>query len=137
MSTGGTRVLACTSAEAERRLRGILVGDEVRMALTMAAVMQELAQAEFDLIIIGMLFDESRALELLQTLKSSEKTARIPVVAIHGAKIPKSVSPDLFYLPARALGACDVIDFGAIADDPVGNEQIRQRMRRCAAKAHS
>ena len=125
------RVLACTSAAAERRLRIALEGCELTMALTLAEALEALAKTRYDLLIIGMLFDESRALELMHAVRADSALADLPVVGIRGAKFVRAIKPEVFDVPMIALGAADLIDFGAIPDDEVGNRLIGRRLRAC------
>lgn len=126
------RILACASPEAERRLRKALPGEDVQMALTLPDATRALLHQRWDVVVIGAMFHESRALELMQLLASSAAIPRVPVIGIRGAKIPRFVSPDIFDLPMRSLGAADVIDFAAIADDAAGNAEIGARIRAAA-----
>src|SRR3954466_14131915 len=123
------RVLACTSREAEARLRAVLPDAELHFAFTFAEGLKALSAAKYDLLIIGMMFDESRALEFLREVHSVDLP---PLVGIRGAKLPQKVAPTTFELPMRALGALDVIDFGSIPRDERGNADIRARVLKCA-----
>lgn len=122
----GLRILACTSPEAERRLRQALAADNVEMALTFSAATRALRDQRWDVVIVGALFDESRALELMQLLRSFP---RVPIVGIRGAKIARFLSPEVFDVPMKLLGALDVIDFASIPDDATGNAEIGVRIR--------
>jgi PleD family two-component response regulator len=126
------RILACASPEAERRLRKAVPADDLQMALTLSDAMSALLRHRWDAVIIGAMFDESRALELMQLLSSSEAIPRVPIVGIRGAKIPRFVSPAIFDVPMKSLGAVDVIDFAAIPDDAAGNVEIGARIRAAA-----
>ena len=106
------------------------------MALTFSAATKAILSERWDVLVIGALFDESRALELMQTLRSEEAYPKVPIVGIRGAKVARYLPPEVFDLPMKLLGAVDVIDIGAIPDDPVGNAQIGVRIR-AAAKAGS
>lgn len=129
------RVLACTVPGVEPRLRAILPDAELRVALTLADALDELRGAPFDLLLIGMGFNESRGLELLRRIQADPTLRKPPLVGIRGARTPARVPPEMFDIPMRAMGACDVIDFGVIANDAAGNGEIRARLLRCCAPA--
>jgi CheY-like chemotaxis protein len=126
------RILVCASPEAEQRLRKALPAEDVQMALTLSDAMSALRQHKWDVVVIGAMFHESRALELMQLLSAKQGLPATPIVGIRGAKIPRLVSPDIFDLPMRSLGAVDVIDFAAIPDDAAGNAEIGTRIRAAA-----
>jgi PleD family two-component response regulator len=125
------RVLACTSPEAERRLRKALRDDELVMALTFSEAASNLVHHKFDVVLVGMMFDESRALELTQMILSNDSIPKVPIVGIRGAKIARIVDPNVFDVPMAELGAVDVIDFASIPDDDAGNARLGARIRAC------
>lgn len=128
------RILACTVPGAERRLRTALPDAEMQVAFTMAEALAALAPGAFDLLIIGMRFDESRALEFVERVRQDASLAGLPIVGIRGAAAPMVIAPQHFDLPMWALGARDVIDFNAIPDSEAGNRHIRERIARCVGR---
>lgn len=131
---GPYRILACTSREAERRLRQALPGDELQMAVTFSDASNALLHQRWDVVIIGALFDESRALELMQLLRFDQAYPKVSIIGIRGAKIPRVLQPEIFDMPMKMLGAVDVIDFGSIPDDASGNAQIGTRIRAAVSR---
>ncbi len=79
------------------------------------SVMQAQAMLEhrhIDLVICGVLFDDSRMLDLLQYCKSSERLARIPFVGVRArrGRLPIDSLRDLV-VASSALGASGFVDF--------------------------
>lgn len=133
--TPSMRVLACTVPEAEPRLRRAMPATRLQLVFTTAEALKALKRDAFDLLIIGMRFDESRALEFLAGIAKDATLNRPPIVGIRGAAAEVVISPQHFDLPMWAMGACDVIDFSAVPDNEVGNQHIRERLIRCARGA--
>jgi CheY-like chemotaxis protein len=130
------RVLACTVPGAEPRLKAALPEGRLRVVFTSAEALDALKQEAFDLLILGMRFDESRALEFLQRIHADPTLGPLPpIVGIRGAATPVVIAPQHFDLPMWAMGACDVIDFYAVPDNEAGNRHIRERLARCASRA--
>jgi CheY-like chemotaxis protein len=130
------RVLACTVPAAEPRLKAVLPEGRLQIAFTSAEALDALKQEAFDLLILGMRFDESRALEFLQRIHADPALGPLPpIVGIRGAATPVVIAPQHFDLPMWAMGACDVIDFYAVPDNEAGNRHIRERLARCAYRA--
>lgn len=130
-SRGCRRILACTVPEAEPRLRRALAGDDLGFAFDMDSATTRLEHERFDLVLIGMLFAESRGLELLEWIRSHAPLADVPVVGLHGARVGQQLPPEVFYTPMRALGARDVIDMGALPDDAAGDAELMRRVGAC------
>lgn len=131
--TPSMRVLACTVPGVEPRLRAVLPDAHLQVAFTTPEASEILKRDVPDLLIIGMRFDESRALEFLQSIRKHPTLDRLPIVGIRGAAAEVVISPQHFDLPMWAMGACDVIDFNAIPNNEVGNRHIRERLLRCAS----
>ena len=132
--TPALRILACTVPLAEARLRAALPDADLQIAFTMAEALAALAPGAFDLLIVGMRFDESRALEFVQRVRQDASLQGLPIVGIRGAAAPMVIAPHHFDLPMWAMGACDVIDFNAIPNNEAGNRHIRERIARCAGR---
>lgn len=124
------RVLACTIPETQARLRAVLPDAELHLAYTTDEALRLLRQHRFDLVMIGLRFDESRALELPGRILT-EGLEMPPFVGMRGARTAAAISPQAFDLPMWALGARDVIDFGAVPDNDTGNRHIAERLARC------
>lgn len=128
------RVLVCTVSGTEARLRAVLPEAELHFAYKCDDALQALRDAAFDLLLVGIRFDDFRALELLRHIDADPTLRRPPLVGIRGARTVFRVSPDVFDLPVMAMGACDVIDFSDIANDVAGNASIRERLLRCCGR---
>src|SRR5574340_917245 len=126
------RVLVCTVVEAEPRLNSVLPDAELEIVLTISAALDALRREAFNLLLIGMRFDESRALEFVERVRKDASLDLPPIVGIRGAAREVVISPRHFDLPMWAMGACDVIDLSAIPNNEVGNRSIRERLLRCA-----
>jgi CheY-like chemotaxis protein len=124
------RVLACTIQGTQARLRAVLPDAELHLVYTSDEALRLLRQHRFDLVMIGLRFDESRGLELPGRILT-EGLEMPPFVGLRGARTAAAISPQAFDLPMWALGARDVIDFGAIPDNDTGNRHIAERLARC------
>jgi hypothetical protein len=129
------RVLVCTVPGAEPRLRAVLPEGELHFVYSSGDALAKLRDESFDLLIVGIRFDESRALELLGRM-ALDPTLRKPaaIVGIRGAKMAMRVSPEVFDIPMRAVGAGDIIDFSDIPNDEPSNAAVRERLLRCCGR---
>lgn len=85
---------------------------ELHWPKTVLQAQRILETEPIDLIICGVLFDDSRMLDLLQYCKYSERLARIPFVGIRvrRGRLPLDSFRDL-KLASHALGGAGFIDF--------------------------
>lgn len=102
----------------------------------------EAALMGVDLIIAGTYFDDSRMFDLLQRLKSNERTRDIPILCVRGASAPETFgaqtaqpvfsSPYVVASASKALGAVDYFDLCACQLDlgvAAANEQFVESVR--------
>ena len=78
-----TRVLVANVPEMDEKVRGCLPGHDLTFVRTMPEAVRALRHDGFQLIVIGLEFDEHRMLELLQYVRSLPHYAAVPVVCVH------------------------------------------------------
>ena len=127
------RVLVADVPAMDKRYRAILPDAELRFVRSMGEASRSLDVRKFDLLIIGVQFDESRMFELLWLVKARSVTT--PVACIRGCQVDSALSSVAGIDTAvRSLGACDFIDFRDYPDTAEGNPKIRQRLLACLAE---
>ncbi len=99
---------------------------------TLDEARQALDGQQFFCMVLGIQFDESRMLKLLEQVRSEERLAA-PVVCVIGMKGRLSdTAIEAFDKAARALGAREVLDMTDFPDDERGNLTLRQAIDRFA-----
>jgi len=78
-----TRVLVADIPEMDGKIRDCLPGHDLTFVRTMYEAIRKLRHDGFQLIAIGLNFDESRMLELLQYVRSLPIYKDVPVVCVH------------------------------------------------------
>jgi CheY-like chemotaxis protein len=120
------RVLVAAHPAGIRRLEKVLAGRELMKVQTLDEARQALERQQFCCMILGIQFDESRMLKLLEHVRSEERL-HTPVVCVIGMKGRLSdAAIDAFDKAARALGAREVLDMTDFPDDDRGNGSLRQ-----------
>src|SRR2546423_1401970 len=79
-----TKVLVADVAEMDEKLRECLPGHDLTFVRTLFAAIRALRHDGFQLVVIGLKFDESRMLELLQYVRSLPVYREVPVICVHG-----------------------------------------------------
>ena len=107
------------------RLQKVLAGHELTFVETVEQAKQALARRAFSCVVLGVQFDESRVLRLLDELRSQRRLTA-PVVCVVGIKGRLShIAIGAFDQAARALGANAVLDMTDFPDDQQGNARLR------------
>lgn len=78
-----TRVLVASVPETDENIRQCLPDHELVFVRTLQQAMSALRHDGFQLVVIGLEFDESRMLELLQHIRSLAHYKEVPVVCVH------------------------------------------------------
>ncbi|MBS1957733.1 MAG: hypothetical protein JST89_26345 [Cyanobacteria bacterium SZAS-4] len=76
------RILVANDLQGFKRLTNALRGQDIRFVQTLSEAKQVLETVKFDLIIAGVHFDDSRAVELLQEVRTSRKVCDTPLVFV-------------------------------------------------------
>jgi hypothetical protein len=117
-------LLVAVADDARARLAAILAGREIAFATTIEEVRERLRAQSVRALILGSHFDQSTALELLQTLSAEAR----PVICVHavpfGGRLGRSTF-HAFRTACFALGARAVIDLLEYPDDDMGNARVR------------
>lgn len=119
-------LLLATSVETQRRLGRALQGLDLACAASAAEVRAALAARQFDLIVVGAHFDESRALEMVEEIRRTPHTAGL--VCVRGTPFHHVGRPamEAFRVACEALGVRRVVDLLDYPDDDTGNRAIRE-----------
>src|SRR5215216_1753856 len=78
-----TRVLVANVAEMDDKIRECLPTHDLSFVRTMQEAVRALRRDGFQLIVIGLDFDESRMLELLQYVRTLTAYKDVPVICVH------------------------------------------------------
>jgi CheY-like chemotaxis protein len=140
MGAKKARILVACVRRAYTRLFAILSGRELAFVDTLAEAQAALKAGGFDLVLIGLYFDESRMFDLLRHIRADEKYDRVPVVCFRGVTAPDGQSQ----LGLEGVGAaCDALrasaflDLLAFPDDATGNAALRKTIEDFLARGQS
>lgn len=126
------RVLIADSTDGAANLLRILAGHDITVANKMSAALEALKKQVFDLVIVGVHFDESRMFELLPQIKKSQKYAEKPVICFctRDTEMTRTMHSSLDY-SSRALGAWMYLDQHEynVHQDP--DAELRRVIERC------
>jgi DNA-binding response OmpR family regulator len=115
-------ILVADRPENERRLAAILSGHELVLVRTLAEARRALRGARFDLVLVGVHFDESRMFDLLREVGEGTQ-----IVCVRSQQFQShAISLEGLEIAARALGCALFLDLTWYADDATGNGAVRE-----------
>ena len=108
-----TRVLVANVPEMDEKLRDCLPGHDLTFVRTMKEAITELRHDGFQLVVIGLEFDESRMLELLQYVRSLAHYKEVPVVCVYSEyyNLSEAVLKNID-VAVKALGGLAFLNLG-------------------------
>ena len=128
MATKKARILVASLPRAYLRLFAILPGHELSFVRTLSEAQVALERDHFNMVMIGVHFDESRMFELLRYVRADKRYASVPVVCFRGGASEDAKSMDV---EAKCEAACKAMDTAyfdltSFADDSQGNAAVRK-----------
>ena len=105
------KVLVADVPEMDERIRHCLPGHDLVIVRTMREAMTALRHDGYSLIVIGVLFDESRMFDLLTCVRSLQQYRDAAVVCVQGTELmmPEAVMHTVD-MAVKALGGTAFVD---------------------------
>jgi DNA-binding response OmpR family regulator len=115
-------ILVADRPESDRRLAAILAGHELVFARSLPEALRALRERRFDLVLVGVHFDESRMFDLMR-----EMTEGTQVVCVRSQQFQSpAITLEGLEIAAKALGCTLFLDLTWYADDETGNGAVRK-----------
>jgi DNA-binding response OmpR family regulator len=121
-----TKVLVADTPEADRRLSAILSGYDLTFARTLDEARRALERTQFDLVLIGVHFDDSRMFDLLRYLQAHTGNPQRCVACMRSQRfVSTAITIEGLEIAAKTLGCALFLDLTWYADDAQGNGAVR------------
>ena len=115
------------AVEACERLERILAGHILTIPHSVEEAERELQAREYHMVILGVLFDESRMFELLRVVRTYKMNALTPVVCmLTGESNLSAVAIEGLDHAVKAMLANAFLNLTKFPDDRAGNERVRR-----------
>lgn len=124
------KILVADVPQMDVRYAVALAGWESVFARTMAEARDALAGTRFDLVAIGVYFDDSRMFDLVRSVRSDAKHTGVPIVCVRGNSGFTAVRTRTLELTVKALAANEFMDLPNFGDDEAGNAALRETVGR-------
>ena len=126
------RILIADTPQATVSLKIILDGHELVIANTMEAAMAKLQKDTFDLIIVGVHFDDSQMFELIRHVQASANNAEKPVISFCARDTEMTrVIHESIELASRTAGAWMYLDAHSYNVFKEPEAELRRVIERC------
>jgi DNA-binding response OmpR family regulator len=120
------RILVADIPESDRRLTEVLSGHELAFARSLREAQRLLGQTGFDLIVIGVQFDDSRMFDLVRHVRSVGQD-KPPVACVRCQRFTSpALSIEGLEIAAQAATCNVFVDLTKYSDDASGNAEVRK-----------
>ena len=127
-------ILVADVPEMRPRLASILAGHTPAFVETLDEAVRAMERRVFDLIVIGVHFDESRMFDLLRHVRLDERNRTKPVVCVRGHLLESTaISIEGLDIAIKALSGNVFVDFARFSQDAEGDAAIRRIIERVLA----
>lgn len=128
------RIMVAEDEAAHPRIRRALAQQYVlRFVTTLAQAKSKLLSEEFDLVLSGVHFDESRMFELLDFVAKDERLSELSFLVVQALHSQEDAASHAAKNVAPLLGACEAVKVCHLRED-AGDDVLRDAVARCLEK---
>jgi hypothetical protein len=127
------RVLMAVSERAAARMRRVFDGLEFERPDSLSQFSHALRCSPFDLVVVGCMFDGSRAIEAIKIARLH--APHMPLACVRAAPFTSALGEGTlaaFHAATEELGADCFVDLLQFPDDAEGNARVRTLLERLA-----
>ena len=111
------KVLVADVPDVQARVAAVLAQERLVFVHTLAAALKALAAEDFDLVLIGMHFDDSRMFDLLHAVRSGSRNGAVPILCYRLRPLAfMALSTQVIEVTVKALGALSFADLASHAE---------------------
>jgi PleD family two-component response regulator len=123
-----SKILLAVGPDKTGRMRRILSGHDVRQVDTCNDARELLESEEFELVILGVHFDESQMFSLLGDIRAHAAYRKVPILCVlgHKGRVLSDVAIEGLDHAVKAMTANGFLNLETIPDEEDGNARIRR-----------
>ncbi len=119
------KVLVADVPQMDARYSAALAGWDIAFARTMGQARQALAGERYDLVAIGVYFDDSQLFDLVRVVRGDARHGGVPIVCVRSRPGFTAVTSRTLETTVKELGAERLVDLAALGDDAAGEGALR------------
>jgi hypothetical protein len=124
------KILVADVPQMDSRYAAALGGWEIAFVRTLGEARQALAAARYDLVAIGVYFDDSQMFDLVRALRADRVHGKVAIVCVRGRPGFATVTSRTLAVTLTALGADEFVDLLACGDDEAARVALRAAVER-------
>ena len=130
LGEGMKKILVADVPQMDARYQAAAAGWELAFARTTTQACHALASSPFDLVAVGVYFDDSRMFDLVRAIRGDPDIEDLPIVCVRGRPGFTAVTGRTLEMTLKALGADEFVDLAHFGDDASGQAGLRATIER-------
>jgi response regulator of citrate/malate metabolism len=124
------KILVADVPSMDGRYAAAFAGWQVVYVRTMSQAQQALDNGSYDLIAIGVYFDDSRMFDLVREVRGDERHGEVPIVCVRGSPGFAAITTRTLEVTIKALAADEFLDLLHFGEEQAGNAALRAAAER-------
>jgi hypothetical protein len=130
-----TRILVADVRQMDGRYRTACAGWEARFVRTLSEARLALAAESFDLVAIGVYFDDSQMFDLVRLIRAQSLFADLPIVCVRGQPGFTAITTRTLEMTVKALAADEFVDLLHLGDEAAACAALRAVFERVSSSS--
>jgi len=119
------KVLVADLPDVQARVAAVLAHERPVFVHTLAAALKALAAEDYDLVLIGLHFDDSRMFDLVREVRAGARNGAVPIICLRMHPFAfAAISMQVIEVTVKALGAQVFADLAAYGSEADGNAAL-------------
>lgn len=129
------RILVADVRQMDVRYRTACAGWELAFVRTLSEARQALAAGSYDLVAIGVYFDDSQMFDLVRMIRAQGVLAGLPIVCVRGQPGFTAITTRTLEMTVKALAADEFVDLLHFGDDAAACAALRAAFERLTSSS--
>ena len=129
------RILVADVRQMDGRYRTACAGWELAFVRTLSEARLALAGARYDLVVIGVYFDDSQMFDLVRLIRAQSLFADLPIVCVRGQSGFTAITTRTLEMTVKALAANEFVDLLQLGDEAAACAALRAAFERVTSSS--
>lgn len=124
------RILVADVPQMDGRYSAAFAGCEIAFVRTLSDALEALDAGRYDLVAIGVYFDDSQMFDLVRAIRNDHDYNEVPIACVRGRPGFTTVTGRTLEMTLKALAVDEFVDLLHFGDDAAGNAALRGAVER-------
>lgn len=128
-------ILVADVPQMDARYRAACAGWRLDFVRTLSQARQALAAGPYDLVAVGVYFDDSQMFDLVRAIRAQSELASLPIVCVRGQAGFTAITTRALEMTVKALAGDEFVDLLHYGDDAAASAALREACKRAISSS--